>query len=156
MLWNRSSTTKYFRKNSWKLVVHIFTLLLAPFAPKLVNYLRRLKINKSLSSKEFFRLFKDSLCRKWLTNLDAKGAKRSLKMWNTSFCKSFFKNIALKMNGGLSKIRSVHTYVMRRTGYFGCICKSSFWRHCNYEKLTTINSGLYESTAWKNLFWTVW
>ena len=30
------------------------------------------------------------LCCKWLTNLDAKGAKRSVKMWNKHFYKSFF------------------------------------------------------------------
>ena len=45
-----------------------------------------LKIDKSLLSKQnvddfgILRMFKDSLWRKWLTNLDAKGAKRSVKM----------------------------------------------------------------------------
>ena len=31
-------------------------------------------------------------------NLDAKGAKRSVKMWNTNLYKSFFKNILLYMD----------------------------------------------------------
>ena len=33
----------------------------------------------------------DSLCLEWLTNLAAKGAKRSENMWTTNFCKSFSK-----------------------------------------------------------------
>ena len=69
-------------------------------------------------------MFKDSLCRKYLTNLDAKGAKRSIKMWSTNFYKISFKNILPYMNSRLSKIRSVHTYVMPRTVYFGLICIS--------------------------------
>ena len=40
---------------------------------------------------KFFRSFKDSLCCEQWTNLDAKGAKRSVKMSTTSFYKSFFK-----------------------------------------------------------------
>ena len=51
--------------------------------------------------------------------IEAKCAKRSVKMWTTNFYKSFFENILLYMNGRLSKIRSVHTYVMSRTVYFG-------------------------------------
>ena len=68
---------------------------------------------------EFFRLLKDSLCRELVTNLDAKGAKRSVKMWTTTFYKSFSNNILLNMSRRLSKIRSVHTYAMPRTVYFG-------------------------------------
>ena len=74
------------------------------------------------SISEFFRMFKDSLWRKKLTNFEAKGAKRRVKMWNTNFYKNFSKNILLYMNSRLSKIRSVHTYVMTRTVYFGWIC----------------------------------
>ena len=48
---------------------------------------------------------KHSLCPPNLTNLDAKGAKRSVKMWATNFYKSFFRNVLLYMNGRLSKIR---------------------------------------------------
>ena len=44
-------------------------------------------------------------------------------MWTTNFCKSIYKNILLHMSSRLSKIRSVHTYVMPRTDYFGWICK---------------------------------
>ena len=63
---------------------------------------------------DFQTYFKDSLWLEWFTNLGAKGAKRSVNMWTTNLFKSFSKNISLYMNGRLSKIRSVHTYVMRR------------------------------------------
>ena len=36
----------------------------------------------------------------------------------------FFKNTFLYRSSRLSKIRSVHTYVMPRTFYFGWICRS--------------------------------
>ena len=45
--------------------------------------------------------------------MDVKGAKRSVKVGATHFYNSFFKNILLHMNGGLSKIRSVHMYVLK-------------------------------------------
>ena len=61
----------------------------------------------------FPTFFKDSLCLEWYTNLDAKGVKRSAKILATNFYKSFWKNIFLYINGGLSKIRSVHTYVLK-------------------------------------------
>ena len=54
--------------------------------------------------------------------MDAKGVKRSVKMWTTTFYKSFLKNILLYISSRLSKIHSVHTYVMPRTVYFGWIC----------------------------------
>ena len=63
-----------------------------------------------LWKQRFYRFqtfFKDSPGLENLTNLDAKGAKRSAKMWATNFYKSFFKNILLYMNGRLSKIPSV-------------------------------------------------
>ena len=72
----------------------------------------------------FQAFFKDSLCLQKLTNLDAKGAKRSVKMWTANFYQNFFKNTLLYMNGRPSKLRSVHTYVMPRTVYFDWICKS--------------------------------
>ena len=100
------------------MVAHIFTLLLAHFASKLVSYWRHsetVNFRKNseidvifLRKQRFHSLqtfFKDTLCLQKLTNLDAKGAKRSVKM-----CKSFFKNILVYMNGPLSKIRSVYTY----------------------------------------------
>ena len=49
-------------------------------------------------------------------------AKGRVKTLNRNFCRIFFKNILLYMNGWLSKIRSVHTYVMPRRVYFGWIC----------------------------------
>ena len=52
-------------------------------------------------------------------NFGIKGALRSVKMWTTNFYKSFFKKFLLYMSSRLSTIRSVHTYVMPRTVYFG-------------------------------------
>ena len=49
-----------------------------------------------LQKQRFYRFqafFKDSLCLQKLTNLDAKGAKRSVKMWAINFYQSFFTNI---------------------------------------------------------------
>ena len=69
-----------------------------------------------LQKQHFYRFqafFKDSLSLQKLTNQDAKCAKRSVKMWATTFYKSFFKNILLVMNGRWSKICSVHTYEVR-------------------------------------------
>ena len=56
--------------------------------------------------------------------MDAKGAKRSVKMCTTNFYRSFSKTILWCMSSRLSKICSVHTYVMPRTVYFGWICTS--------------------------------
>ena len=56
------------------------------------------------------------------TNFGVEGAKRSTKMGTTNFYKSFSKNILLCMSSRLSKMRSVHTYVMPWTFYFGLIC----------------------------------
>ena len=73
---------------------------------------------------KFFWMFKDSLHREWLTNFDAKGAKRSVKMWTTNLYKIFFQKycVLVYMNARLSKICSVHKYVILRTVYFGRIC----------------------------------
>ena len=63
----------------------------------------------SFKNKRFYRFqtfFKDSLWLQTLTNLDAKGAKRSVKTWTTNFYKSFPKNIWLYISSRLSKIRS--------------------------------------------------
>ena len=117
------------------MVVHIFTLLLAPFASKLVNYSRHsesLNIRKNSEIDDIFLRrqrfvdfqthYKDCLCLEWLTNLVVEGAKRSLKMWNTNFYESFSKSILLYMSSRLSKICSVHTFAIPRTVYFGWIC----------------------------------
>ena len=75
-----------------KFVVHIFALLLVLFASKLGSFSRHSEYLKyvwksknrcyrrKMSISEFFRMFKDSLWREWLINLDAKGAKRSVKI----------------------------------------------------------------------------
>ena len=46
---------------------------------------------KMSSISEFFQMFKDSPCLERLTNLDAKGVKRSVKMRATIFYESFSK-----------------------------------------------------------------
>ena len=147
-----------------KFVVHIFTLLLAPFTLKLVHYSRHSEslkyvwkstiscLRRKMSSiSEFFRMFKDSLWREWLTNFDAKGAKRSVKMWTTNLYKIFFQKycVLVYMNARLSKICSVHKYVILRTVYFGRICvqipKSPkmeliFFKNAYYIKKNTCKS----------------
>ena len=55
---------------------------------------------KMSSILQFFQMFKGSLCREQLTNLDAKGVKRSVKIWTTNF----FKNIYCKWMVGCQKI----------------------------------------------------
>ena len=61
-------------------------------------------------------------------------------MWTTNFYMCFSKNISFYMSVRLPKIRSVHTYVMTRTVYFGWICIyldiSFFSRSPNGQRLT--------------------
>ena len=67
--------------------------------------------------------------------MGAKGAKRSVTIWTTNFYESFSKSILLYMNGQLSKIRLVHTYIIPRTVYFDWICipsADSFLRILNW------------------------
>ena len=122
--------TLLFKYLKWILPSH-FKLLLAPFASKLVNYSRHSDISNFqknskfdvifLQKQRFYRFqtfFKDSMCLQKLTNLDAKDAKISVKMWATNFYRSFFKNVLLYMNGRLSKISSVHTYGVRQIHVF--------------------------------------
>ena len=106
-----------------KFVVHIFTRLLAPFG-KLVNYSRHSEAlkyvwkskyccdrRKMSSISEFFRMFKDSLWCESLTNLDAKGSKRRVKMWTTNSYKIFSKNILLYVHEQSAVENSFSTYV---------------------------------------------
>ena len=54
-----------------------------------------------LRKQRFYRFqtfFKDSQCRDELTNVDAKGAKRSVNVWATNFYNSSFRNILWYMN----------------------------------------------------------
>ena len=85
-----------------------------------LNYVRkstnRCYRRKMSSISKFFCMVKDTLCREWLTNLDAKGTKRSVWMWPIDFHKMIFENILFHTNFGLSKIRSVHRYVLK--GFF--------------------------------------
>ena len=116
---------------------------MAPFALKLVYYYRHSEslkyvwkstiscLRRKISSiSRFIRMFKNSLCREKLSNLDAKGAKRSVKMRTTILYKTFFKNILFYMNGWPSEISSVHTYVI--PGRFILIESVALWRGiCN-------------------------
>ena len=66
-----------------------------------------------------------------MTKLDSKGAKRSLNVRATNFYKIFFKNVLLYMNGGLSKMCSLHTYVRHRMFYFERYCtktNNTMWK----------------------------
>ena len=132
MLFHPVQKKIFLKKVIYKSVVHIFTLLLTPFASKLVNYSRHsesLNLQKNSEIDDIFlqrqlivdfqTYFKDSLCLEQLTNFDVKCVKRSVKMWTTHFYKSFSKNILLYMSSRLSKIRSLHMYIMPRTVYFG-------------------------------------
>ena len=67
---------------------------------------------KLSSILEFFRMFQASLCRKYMTNLDAKGSKKKRKDVSYQLLQQLYQNI-FYMNGRLSKIRSVHTYVLK-------------------------------------------
>ena len=55
-------------------------------------------------------------------------------MWTINFYKKFSKNILLYINSRLSNIRSVHTYVIPRTVYFGWIC-TFLWLSFAYQAL---------------------
>ena len=62
---------------------------------------------------EFSRIFKESVQLEQLTNLDAKGIKRSVNDWARHPCKVFFKNISFKVNSRSLKNNSLHTYGVR-------------------------------------------
>ena len=63
------------------------------------------------------------MCLQKLINLDAKGAKRSIKMRATNFYKSFFKDILLYVHEPSAvKIRSVRTYVLSKVD--SCFCEA--------------------------------
>ena len=96
-------------------VVDIFTLLLVPFASKLVNHSRHsdsLKYvwkstnqRKMSSISEFFRMFQESLCLELLANLDAKSAKRC----GLQASINSFKNIFFYMDGRLSNFVQLYS-----------------------------------------------
>ena len=72
-------------------------------------------------------------------------------MWTTNFSKIFSKNILFYMSSRLSKIRSVHTYVMTWTVYFGWICIASiqyFGRSKKYSIVCFKLLYLYISFPW--------
>ena len=71
---------------------------------KCMKTVKSLFLKENVVFYEIFRKFKVSLRLEYFLNLDAKGAKRSVKMWATDFYKSFFSNIVLYMNERLSKI----------------------------------------------------
>ena len=57
-----------------------------------------------------------------IDQFERQGAKRSSKISATTFYKNVFKDNLLYMNGWLSNVRTVHTYVMIRTVHFNWIC----------------------------------
>ena len=85
-------------------------------------------LKENVVNFEFFRKFEVSLCLKKITNLSAKDAKRSVKMWTTSFCNNFCKNILLNLNGRLQKIRLVHTVNNKKKTHTPCFSTLSFSR----------------------------
>ena len=102
---------------SQKVVVHIFTLLLAPFVSKLVMYSRHsesLNILKNSESDNIFlhKFFKDSLCLQKFTNLDTQGAKRSVKLWATNFYNFFLNRYVV-----VQKRSAVKNYVWSKIGF---------------------------------------
>ena len=77
-------------------------------------------------------------------------------MWTTSLCKSLFKNILSNMNFLLSKIRSVHTYVMPWTVYFGWICIYFKAIQCSAMKWTRflfLGANVLQIIVWFSWFW---
>ena len=80
--------------------------------------------------------------------MDAKGAKRNVKMWATKFYHRFFKNILFYMNGGLSQIRSVHTYVLK--GFILVISTVSSWYFWNF--LDILQTDMFYILTWYAIF----
>ena len=62
-----------------KLIAHIFTLLLAPFASKLVHYSSHSETLNFRKNRRHFPSKRPTVPRK-IYNFDVKGAKRSVKM----------------------------------------------------------------------------
>ena len=105
------------------MVEHIFALFWHLLRPNwsifgdTVSLWKIFENGKKLFSKEndvnfeFFRKFNISLCLKKLINLNAKGAKWSVKIWATNFFISFFKNILLYTDSqNHESILLVHMY----------------------------------------------
>ena len=61
--------------------------------------------------------------------------KEALRLGLQTSKRAFFKNIFLCMNGHLLKIRSVHTYFMPRTVYFGWICTATMLKKRFFKNL---------------------
>ena len=103
-----------FEKKSIEYVVDIFTLLLAHFASKLVNYSRHGRISKSTTFSIaticlFPKIFQILTVPRMIDQFGRKRCQQKRKDVATNFWKNFFKNILLYMNGRPSKFCSVHT-----------------------------------------------
>ena len=70
----------------------------------------------------FQTFFKGWLCLEKLTNLNAKGAKRSVKMWATNFYKSFFQKYFFVVSEWLVVKNSFSTYVWSKVN--SCFCEA--------------------------------
>ena len=117
------------------MVANIFTLLLAPFASKLVHYSRHsesLKNRKNseiddifLQKQRFYRFqkfFKDSLCLEKLTNLDVKRCQKKRKYVSYQLLYKFFQKYFVVHERSAVK-NSFRTYVWSKVD-------SCFLRHC--------------------------
>ena len=84
--------------------------------------LKSLNLKENVVDFESFGKLKVSPCLEWMANLDAKGAKRSVKMWGTIFCKNFCKYSIVHE---LSAVKnSFSTYVWSKVD--SCFCEGLY------------------------------
>ena len=72
-----------------------------------------------LRKQQFYRFH--TFIKDWLTNLDAKGAKRSVNMWATNFYKVFSKIVCGAWTVGCQKFIQCSTYVWSKVD--SCFCE---------------------------------
>ena len=156
-----SCTTKYFWKNHIEFYrPHLYTSF-GTFYVQIDKLFATQWVFKQLEEFQNQRYFPSMRAICWfsnilqrltvpriMTNLGAKGAKSSVDIWTISFYTSFFKNILWYMSSWLSKIHSVHIYVMPRRVYFGWFCKILFnWYEDSMNILKPFN--MLMSKLWK-------
>ena len=120
-------------------------------ASKLVNYSRRSvslwTFARSPNRRHFLSktaicrcssILKGSRCLRKLTNLDAKGANRSVKMWATFVYKSFYKNTLLFTNCGLAKVTYL-CYAYLRCFILVCSVTKPHFQRIRIRWMTTVN-----------------
>ena len=135
------------------MVAHIFTLLLAPFVSKFIIFGGHSESLKNVwkwendVDFEFFLKFKVSLCLESLTNLDAKGAKRSGKMRATNFCKNIFKKTFFAHERSAVKNSFSSYYVWSKVN--SCLCEAVYLLKGNYSEVQNDISKVPHSNAMK-------